>query len=214
MEHDLTLSSEALRFKEIEHKFIVDEGFDLQAFRVQLATMGPARTNRITVRDRFFLTHSGLEQRILFRHRFDAELHQLTIKSIEDDPEVRVEVNIDLGHAHGNQDAPVDAFLEQLGLRWRGTLHKALEVWYFEDCEVVYYEAFTSSLTVRCVEFEATRKGSLEQALATVARFERATGFEGATRSLLSLPQLLFPELNEMLRRASGPAPDVRRSNQ
>jgi hypothetical protein len=82
---------------------------------------------------------------------------------------------------------------------WRGTLHKSLEVWYFPGCEVVYYEAFTDSRSVRCVEFEATEKGSLDEALAIVARYERVTGFEGATRSLLSLPQLLFPELNDML---------------
>ena len=52
---------------------------------------------------------------------------------------------------------------------------------------------------MRCVEFEATAKGSLDEALSIVARYERATGFDGATRSLWSLPQLLFPELNERL---------------
>jgi len=199
MDHHSTVTSDELRFKEIEHKFIVDEQFDLEGFRRQLAAIGPAETNAITVRDRFFLTEGGLARRILFRHRFDDELHHLTVKSIESDPEVRVEVNIDLGHHQGNQDAQVDAFIDQLGVVWRGTLHKALEVWYFPGCEIVYYEAFTDSRTVRCVEFEATEKGSLDEALAIVARYERATGFEGATRSLLSLPQLLFPELNQML---------------
>jgi len=199
MDHHSTVTSDELRFKEIEHKFIVDEQFDLEGFRRQLAAIGPAETNAITVRDRFFLTEGGLVRRILFRHRFDDELHHLTVKSIESDPEVRIEVNIDLGHHQGNQDAQVDAFIDQLGVVWRGTLHKALEVWYFPGCEIVYYEAFTDSRTVRCVEFEATEKGSLDEALAIVARYERATGFEGATRSLLSLPQLLFPELNQML---------------
>jgi hypothetical protein len=199
MDHHSTVTSDDLRFKEIEHKFVVDERFDLEAFRRQLATLGPADTNAITVRDRFFLTEGGVARRILFRHRFDDELHHLTVKSIEDDPEVRVEVNVDLGHHQGSQDAQVDAFIDQLGVVWRGTLHKSLEVWYFPGCEVVYYEAFTDSRSVRCVEFEATEKGSLDEALAIVARYERVTGFEGATRSLLSLPQLLFPELNDML---------------
>ena len=202
MNHHSITTSDALRFKEIEHKFIVDEQFDLEAFRRQLSALGPGKVNAISVRDRFFLTEAGLARRILFRHRFDAEVHQLTVKSIENDPEVRVEVNIDLGHHQGNQDAQVDAFIDQLGVIWRGTLHKTLEVWYLPGCEVVYYEAFTDSRTVRCVEFEATHKESLAEALATVARFERATGFEGATRSLLSLPQLLFPELNQMLGRS------------
>ena len=194
-----TVPSDDLRFTEIEHKFIVDESFDLPRFREQLAALRPTRTDAVTVRDRFFLTAGGRARRVLFRHRFDARLHQLTVKSVETDPEVRLEVNLDLGHHLGSQDAQVDAFLHQLEVIWSGTLHKALEAWYFADCEVVYYEAFTASRSVRCVEFEATRKGSLAEALATVGRYERATGFEGASRSLLSLPQLLFLGLNQLL---------------
>ena len=72
-------------------------------------------------------------------------------------------------------------------------------MWYFPDCEVVYYQAATESRTVRCVEFEATHKDSLDEALAIVERYERATGFDGATRSRLSLPQILFPELTQIL---------------
>ena len=187
-----TVPSDQLRFKEIEHKFIVDEPFDLDGFRRQLAALGPVTTSALTVRDRFFLTENGLARRILFRHRFDAQLHHLTVKRVETDPEVRTEVNLDLGHHQGNQDAQVDAFIEQLGVIWRGTLHKALEVWTFPGCEVVYYEAFTSSRSVRCVEFEATEKSSLSEALSTVARFEQATGFEGAARSLLSCRRSCF----------------------
>ena len=194
-----TVPSDQLRFKEIEHKFIVDERFDLDGFRHRLSALGPVTTSALTVRDRFFLTADGLARRVLFRHRFDAQLHHLTVKGLETDSEVRVEVNLDLGHHQGNQDAQVDAFIGQLGVIWHGTLHKTLEVWTFPGCEVVYYEAFTSSRSVRCVEFEATEKGSLSEALSTVARFEHATGFEGATRSLLSLPQILFPDLNERL---------------
>jgi adenylate cyclase class IV len=205
---DPEVTPDDLRFMEIEHKFIVDDAFDVPRFRLQLGALGPVRTGAVRVRDRFFLTDGGLERRVLFRHRYDAELHHLTVKGIEADTEVRVEVNLDLGHHRGSQDAQVDAFLDQLGVIWRGTLHKTLEVWYFEDCEVVYYEAVAESGTVRCVEFEATRKASLNDALATLARFERATGFDGATRSRLSLPQLVFPDLNEVLAgrpRLTGP---------
>jgi hypothetical protein len=63
--------------------------------------------------------------------------------------------------------------------------------------------ASTDARSVRCVEFEATRKDSLADALATVERFERATGFLGRVRSDLSLPQLLFPELSSHLARPS-----------
>jgi hypothetical protein len=193
------VSTDQLRFKEIEHKYIVDEQFDLQRFRQMVAALGPIRTSTIRVRDRYYLTESGRARRFLMRHRYDTKLHHLTIKALEADTEVRVEVNLDLGHHAGSQEVHVEAFIEQLGALWSGTLHKDLEVWYFPDCEVVYYQASTTSRAVRCVEFEATRKDSLDTALDTVDRFERATGFEGASRSKLSLPQILFPDLGEML---------------
>jgi len=188
-----------LRFKEIEHKYVVGEQFDLPRFRELMAALGPVRTNAIRVRDRYYLTEGGGAGRCLIRHRYDAELHHLTIKTLAADPEIRAEVNLDLGHHAGDQDAQVEAFMEQLGVVWSGTLHKELEVWYFPDCEAVHYQASTSSHSVRCVEFEATRKDSLVEALAIVGRFERATGFEGASRSRLSLPQILFPDLARML---------------
>ena len=193
------MSTDALQFKEIEHKYIVDEHFDLLRFRQAVEALGPIRTGTVGVEDRYFLTEGGRARRFLMRHRYDAELHHLTIKSLEADTEVRVEVNLDLGHQAGQQAPQVDAFMNLLGVVWSGTLHKDLEVWYFPDCEVVYYRASTPSRSVRCVEFEARRKDSLEEALATVERFERATGFSGAARSRLSLPQILFPELAEML---------------
>lgn len=189
-----------LRFTEIEHKYVVADAFDVQRFRDLLSTLGPTRTSAVRVRDRYYLTEGGLARRYLVRHRYDAELHQLTLKALEDDTEARTEITLDLGQHAGSQEAAVEAFLDRLGVRWRGTLHKDLEAWYFPDCEVVYYAAATESRTVRCVEFEATRKASLAEALEIVARFERATGFEGATRSHLSLPQLLFPDLEEAIR--------------
>jgi len=77
-----------IQFKEIEHKFDVGDGFDLDRFRQDLATLGPARTRAIQVRDRYYLTEAGLERRFLLRHRFDTDLQQLTLKSLEEDTEV------------------------------------------------------------------------------------------------------------------------------
>ena len=191
-----------LRFQEIEHKYVVDEPFDLPRFRAVLAALGPTRTGVARVRDRYYMTEGGAARRFLIRHRYDAELHHLTAKALEADTEVRAEVSLDLGHHAGDQDAEVAAFMDRLGVLWSGTLHKDLEVWYFPDCEVVHYQASTVSRSVRCVEFEATRKDSLADALATLARFERATGFEGAVRSRLSLPEILFPDLAETLARS------------
>ena len=184
-----------LRFTEIEHKFIVDEQFDLTGFRDALGRLHPTRTSSLRVQDRYYLTDGGRNGRFIIRHRYDAALHHLTLKTIEDDTEVRSEINLDLGHHAGDQHEAVKAFLDRLGIQWSGTLHKDLDVWHFPDIEVVHYRASTGTRSVRCVEFEATRKPSLDGALAIVQRYERATGFADQHRSHLSLLQLLFPEV-------------------
>ena len=188
-----------LRFTEIEHKFIVDEQFDLTRFRDALGRLHPSRTSSIRVRDRYYLTDGGRRGRFVLRHRYDSELHHLTLKTLEDDTEVRSEINLDLGHHAGDQHDAVEAFLDHLGVLWSGTLHKNLDVWHFPDIEVVHYCASTDARSVRCVEFEATRKPSLAGALAIVERYERATGFADQHRSRLSLLQILFPEVSEAL---------------
>ena len=38
------MTAEDLRFKEIEHKYLLDERFDIQRFRDVVATLRPART--------------------------------------------------------------------------------------------------------------------------------------------------------------------------
>src|SRR5262245_7887157 len=104
------MSAPELRFQEIEHKFVVDEAFDLAPFRAALARLRPLRMSSIRVRDRYYVTHTGRQRRFVIRHRYDDELHHLTIKTIDGDTEVRGEVNLDLGHHAGDQHAQVDAF--------------------------------------------------------------------------------------------------------
>jgi adenylate cyclase class IV len=189
------MSTADLQFTEIEHKFVVDEHFSVPRFREALAALNPVRTSSVRVRDRYFLTEGGRDRHYVIRHRFDEELHHLTVKSLGADTEVRVEVNLDLGHHAGDQAAQVDAFLDQLGVAWRGTLHKDVDVWHFPDCEIVYYEASSDCQSVRCVEFEALQKASLADARVTLEAYERATGFDGAVRSSRSLLEILFPEV-------------------
>jgi hypothetical protein len=191
--------SDDLRFKEIEHKFLLDERADVQRIRDLLASLSPLRSSALRVRDRYYVTDAGRGRRTVFRHRLDEELQHLTVKTVEVDTEVRLEVNLDLGHHAGDQSAQVESFLAQLGVRWAGTLFKDLEVWEFPDCEVVYYHAFTDQRDVRCVEFEATAKESLASALAIVQRYEQAAGFGTAERSRRPLVQILFPEVAELL---------------
>ena len=188
-----------LRYTEIEHKFVVGDDFDLPRFRAAVERLDPTRTNALRVRDRYFLTEAGRRGRFILRHRYDAELHHLTLKSLARDTEVRSEINLDLGHHAGDQASAVDAFVERLGVTWSGVLVKDLTVWDFPDMEVAHYRASTDSRAVECVEFEATRKQSLAAALRTVERYERATGFGDATRSRRSLPQILFPEIRMKL---------------
>ena len=198
------MTADDLRFTEIEHKFIVDEQFDLTYFRDALGRLNPTRTTSIHVRDRYYLTDGGRRGRFVIRHRYDSELHHLTLKTLEDDTEARTEINLDLGHHAGDQHDVVDAFLDNLGVQWSGTLHKDLEVWQFHDIEVVHYRASTDARSVRCVEFEATRKPSLAGALAIVERYECATGFADQHRSRLSLLQILFPEVSEAVTGSNG----------
>ncbi len=193
-----------LRFTEIEHKFIVDEQFDLPGFRDALSRLQPTRTSSVHVQDRYYLTDGGRKKGYLIRHRYDAELHHLTLKALAADTEARSEINLDLGHHAGDQHDAVEAFLDHVGVQWSGTLHKKLEVWQFPDVEVVHYHASTHARSVRCVEFEATRKPSLPGALEIVRRYERATGFADLNRSRLSLLQILFPEISELLTAPTG----------
>ena len=188
-----------LRFTEIEHKFVVGDDFDLTRFRAEVDHLHPTRTSALRVRDRYFLTEAGRRGQFILRHRYDAELHHLTLKSLARDTEVRSEINLDLGHHAGDQASAVDAFVERLGVTWSGVLDKDLTVWYFPDVEVAHYRASTEARAVECVEFEATRKDSLAAALRAVERYERATGFGDAARSRRSLPQILFPEIRMKL---------------
>ena len=182
-----------MRFTEIEHKFVLEADFDLGPFTRALEALRPHRVDALQVRDRYFLTGDGRARHYVLRHRFDRELHQLTIKSLASDPQVRDEINLDLGHHKGDQAAVVDAFAGRMGVVWRGDLLKALDVWYFADCEVVHYVATSGDRTVRCVEFEAIGQASVPDALAVIDRYERATGFDPVTRSRQSLVDLMFP---------------------
>jgi hypothetical protein len=184
-----------MRFTEIEHKFVVGEQFDVDAFRATVEALDPPplRTFALRVLDRYFLTDHGRAHRYVIRHRYDESLHHLTVKSLEADPEVRDEINLDLGQHAGDQAATVDAFVRQLGADWSGDITKDIEVWEFPQCEIVHYRAWGGGREVHCVEFEAVHVPTLEEALAVLDHFERATGFGDATRTMDSLVDLLFP---------------------
>ncbi len=180
-------------FKEIEHKFVVGEGFDLAEFRTCMRSLNPHKTTILTVRDIYYW--SQLHPRVIYRHRWDPELQHLSVKSLEKDTEVRVEVNIDLGQHRGNQQATVEAFIDTLGISWRGDILKDIEVYHFPECEVVYYRGTAGDATVACVEFEALQQDSIDDALEVLRRYEESAGFTGRQRTPKTLVELLFSDL-------------------
>ncbi len=179
------------RFKEIEHKFVVGDDFDLEEFRVAMRDLGPTETTALAVRDVYYW--SERRPRIVFRHRYDRELQHLSVKSLGDDPQVRLEVNLDLGQHRGDQQPAVEAFLEAAGISWRGEVAKEIEVYYFPDCEIVHYRGSAGDRSVACVEIEAREHASIEDALAVLARYERLIGFEGRRREARTLVEILYP---------------------
>lgn len=189
--------SAASDYREIEHKFIVGPQFDLADFRRRAAALSPTRTTELHVQDTYFIT--GLGSGVIFRHRYDAERQELTVKSRgPGDTEVRREVNLRLDQAAGNQAAAVAAFLQPLSLRWQGSLGKDILVYYYPDCEVVYYDARTTERRVCCVEFEALgdSRMTLEAARATLTAYAQRFGLGDAPRANQSLfDLLLLPEM-------------------
>ena len=195
--------SQPMRFKEVEHKFLVDEDFDQAGFCERVLGLGPERVGQVEVADTYYVPRH--RPGVILRHRFDAELQDLTLKSRDGgDTESRTEVTLKLEQAAGDQQPGVRALLDALlgadGVLWQGALHKRLQSFYFPDCEIVYYEARPSGdgdgdgngSVLRCVEFEARGARDLDEALRILARYEERTGFAGRPRSKRSLFDLLL----------------------
>ena len=181
------------RFKEIEHKFVLGDDFDLADFRDRMRALGPEKTTALTVRDVYYW--SRRHPRVIYRHRYDHELQHLSVKSLDQDSEVRLEVNLDLGQHRGDQRRAVEAFLDTLEIDWRGEIEKEIEVYHFPDCEVVYYRGSSQTDAVACVEFEARRQDSIAAALAVLDRYEALTGFDARERTPRTLVELLYPRV-------------------
>lgn len=193
-----------MAFREIEHKFLVGEDFDSQAFCARVAALQPTDRSSVEVRDTYFVLDG--RPGFVYRHRLDAELQQLTVKSLQDDPENRLEVNLDLGLAQGDQSHRVNAFLSSIGVTWKGTIHKQVEAFYFDACEIVFYIASFDGRTVRCVEFEAVDAPDIASALEVLSYFEQRLGFHAKPRCPDSLFELLVaPSLPADVRQHFSP---------
>jgi len=181
------------KFTEIEHKFLIDSGFDRDSFLATLAQLGPVEETKVKVQDTYFVPQPA--KHYILRHRFDELSQQLSLKSIgSGDNEARVEINLDLDQSKGNQIHSVQALITALGAYWQGEIQKNIHVFYFPDCEVVLYDAATKSKSVSCVEFEAVNADSIEHGIKIIKKYERSCGFSSNQRCQRSLFELLLEE--------------------
>lgn len=181
--------SDNLQFLEIEHKFVIEADLDVRSLLDGLHQRKPEKFIQTDVQDTYFLVENPPQA--VYRHRIDSYLQQLTVKSLGADTEVRLEVNLDLDPAKGNQIEGIRAFLAPLGVLWQGTLRKEVQAFYFADAEVVYYQAQYLDRVVRCFEIEARKPPSIEGAQKILADWEESLGFDPAKRSQASLLELL-----------------------
>jgi len=177
-------------FLEIEHKFVLPENWCLDSFVALVSSLSPKHSNEIAVEDRYYVT-KALPGHV-YRHRIDEEIQHLTVKSLEQDSAVRLEVNLDLGLHKGDQALAVDAFLKPLGLLWKGVLQKQVKVFYFADAEVVHYTATYKDKEVSCVEIEAKKASNVDSALSIIDSYTDRLGLDRAYRSDQSLFHLLL----------------------
>jgi hypothetical protein len=175
------------QFLEIEHKFVVPETFDLETFARACRDLHPQVEKTVAVHDVYHVLAGRSD--IIFRHRFDRELQQLTLKTRGVDNEVRTEINLALQDPV--QEAGVSAFLSAIGPTERFPIQKQIHVFEFADCEIVHYTAQYEQRTVSCVEFEAVGAPDTATALATLERYEQALGFDAATRTSVNLFEML-----------------------
>jgi len=180
-----------LKFKEIEHKFLVDDSFDLISFKKNINKNILVKDSyRISVVDTYYLI-DGIESYI-YRHRYDSKSQYLTVKTFGGDNEERTEVNLALFQGEGDQRDAVDAFMGTLGISWSGTIQKDVEVFYSEDCEIVHYLANSDGREVSCVEFESRNAKTKDEAVDVLYKYEEMLGFDSNNRSRLSIFEIFF----------------------
>lgn len=177
-------------FIEIEHKFIVPAGFSRHDFLNTARQLGALRTDEVVVKDTYYVLKGWSSH--VFRHRFDREIQQLTVKSVGKSTFERLEVNLDLLRDGIDQAAAIQAFLNVFGVAWTATLTKDIGVAYFADCEVVHYRAKAGDRAIECVEFEAIGFSDGPSALPILNQYERSFGLGDETVENQSLFHLLL----------------------
>ncbi|RYZ59121.1 MAG: hypothetical protein EOP07_05000 [Proteobacteria bacterium] len=184
--------SESTQFLEIEHKFVVPMDFDPNEFFAKLRALKPSRDYQTRVSDTYYLLQSV--PHLVYRHRFDGMIQQLTTKSVSSrDSETRLEINLDL-KSESSQAEAIAAFLNPFGIEWSGSLTKDVQVFYFDEIEIVFYRAKYLEKTVNCIELEARSPLSINSARNILESWELRLGLIPSDRSHKSLLHLLVLE--------------------
>lgn len=175
-------------FKEFEHKYLLKGNEDVDQIFQKLRSLGNGSEKSLEVIDTYYFDES--RPHLVYRHRIDREIQQLTVKSLGGDARDRMEINLHLLNDF-TQDDSVGEFFNTLGNFRKSAIHKSIRVIDFPDCECVYYRASSDQKTVFCFEFEALGANDLSEALSIISRYEQVAGFSPEYRCSESLFELL-----------------------
>lgn len=117
-------------------------------------------------------------------------LSQLSIKSLRPDAEIRLEVNLEL-KANQTDLETVEQFLSPFGITWKGLIEKRVWVYYFPECEIVFYEAMHKGRSLSCIELEVISPEKQDSPRDVLKKYETLLGLDPEQRSKSSLFQLL-----------------------
>ncbi|MCX6117532.1 MAG: hypothetical protein NT027_08330 [Proteobacteria bacterium] len=168
----------------------MQDRFDRDDFKRQLTNLKPIRIDQFNVLDTYYVLKG--QSGFVYRHRFDREIDQLTVKSVEKNSTIRQEINLNLIHSAGSQTEGIKAFLSTFGVEWSQCLKKDVLVAYYSDCEIVHYIATCENRTVHCVEFEAVGYSDVNAALQILSKYETKLGFDQSNPEEKSLFELLL----------------------
>jgi adenylate cyclase class IV len=177
-----------MKFTEIEHKFLLDSNFSETNFFSSIDRLSPTSEKKLDVRDCYYVLD---DKTYIYRHRFDREIQQLTVKSVSIDSEIRTEINIPIDQTAGDQSEAIGHFMESFGPIWSCTIQKSINVYYFDDCEIVYYRAVGGGRNVACIEIEARHPLTSADGLRVISKYELELGLDAKTREKRSLIELL-----------------------
>jgi adenylate cyclase class IV len=186
-----------MQFKEIETKYRAQD-VKLQDFIKCLESLSPTHKIRVGSYDHYFVKNDN--EAIRYREGAKPEL-TVKVKLNDKNNYIRVEVNcpLDPNTAEEARLRIVTAFCETLGFKHNFTIYKNCHIYYFENCNVVYYVVYDEELKERdrFIEIEMKEDGWLneDQAWAELQRVEKqlvVLGITPARRMKRSLQELFI----------------------